>query len=424
MNMRTVHIVGAGVAGLAAATTLVLGDGNSDGVRVVVHEAAGQAGGRCRSYYDPVLAMSIDNGNHLALSGNRALQRYLARIGSADQLLPPPDAAYPFVDLASGERWVVRPNTGALPWWIFASSRRVPGTRAREYLELAKLLRAPGDALVGDLIACNGQLWRRFLHPMLLAALNTAPDRAAATLVATLLRETFACGGVACKPLIAAQGLAKAFIDPAIAKLRAAGVEIIFSQRLLNVAFDAGNVVSALEFTDGSQPLTPGDAVVLAVPPWTAAELIPGLTVPTKFNAIVNCHFQCAPPPGAPAFLGLIGGGAEWVFAFEGRLSVTVSNADHLVDQDRAALAKILWADVAKAYGLARDMPPWQIVKERRATFAATPDQLARRPGTQTQWHNLFLAGDWIDTGLPATLEGAARSGERAAELICAQAAL
>jgi len=424
MKMRTVHIVGAGVAGLAAATTLALGDDKSDDVRVIIHEAAGQAGGRCRSYYDPVMAMAIDNGNHLALSGNQALQRYLMCIGSADQLLTPPDAAYPFVDLESGERWVVRPNAGALPWWIFSDSRRVPGTRAREYLELAKLLRAPSGALVRDIIACKGQIWRRFLHPMILATLNTAPDRAAATLVAALLRETFARGGAACKPLIAAQGLAAAFIDPAIAELRAAGAEINFSRRLRNVVFDAGNEVSALGFTDGSLPLAPGDAVVLAVPPWTATELIPGLTVPTKFNAIVNGYFQCAPPPGSPALLGLIGGVAEWGFVCEGRLSVTVSNADYLVDQNRTALAKILWADVSKAYGLAQDMPPWQILKERRATFAATPDQLDRRPGAQTQWRNLFLAGDWIDTGLPATLESAARSGERAAKLICAQVAL
>ena len=62
-------------------------------------------------------------------------------------------------------------------------------------------------------------------------------------------------------------------------------------------------------------------------------------------------------------------------------------------------------------------MPDWQIVKERRATFAATPAQDARRPGARTRWSNLFLAGDWTDTGLPATIEGALRSGRRAADL-------
>ncbi len=105
------------------------------------------------------------------------------------------------------------------------------------------------------------------------------------------------------------------------------------------------------------------------------------------------------------------------MFAFEGRISVTVSGADRLLDIEREALARRLWRDVAKVHGLSIAMPDWQIVKERRATFAATPAQDARRPGARTRWSNLFLAGDWTDTGLPATIEGALRSGRRAADL-------
>ena len=72
----------------------------------------------------------------------------------------------------------------------------------------------------------------------------------------------------------------------------------------------------------------------------------------------------------------------------------------------------------ATVTGLPEVMPPWQIVRERRATFAATPEQESRRPGTRTPWTNLVLAGDWTATGLPATIEGAIRSGNRAAETI------
>ncbi len=116
--------------------------------------------------------------------------------------------------------------------------------------------------------------------------------------------------------------------------------------------------------------------------------------------------------------LGLLGGTAQWLFAFGDRISVTVSAADAIVDVEREELARLFWQDIQRAYGFSAKMPRWQIVKEKRATFAATPEQDARRPLSRTRWGNLFLAGDWIQTGLPATIEGALRSGEVAAQLV------
>ena len=108
---------------------------------------------------------------------------------------------------------------------------------------------------------------------------------------------------------------------------------------------------------------------------------------------------------------------AEWIFTFPDRVSVTVSGADAIVDRGREDLACTLWGDVAKALGLPPVLPVWQIVKEKRATFAATPEQDALRPAAKTGWKNLVLAGDWTQTGLPATIEGALRSGFKAASL-------
>jgi len=146
--------------------------------------------------------------------------------------------------------------------------------------------------------------------------------------------------------------------------------------------------------------------------------LLPGLTAPSKFCAIVNAHFRFAPPPGTPPIMGIVNGLIDWLFAFPERLSVTISGGDHLVDRPREELAQAIWDDVCKAVGIAAPLPPWQIVRERRATFEATPEQHALRPGARTQWTNLVLAGDWTDTGLPATIEGSVRSGNRAADLL------
>jgi len=154
------------------------------------------------------------------------------------------------------------------------------------------------------------------------------------------------------------------------------------------------------------------------VPSYAAQNFLPGLKAPSSFRGIVNAHFRIDPPAGAPTMIGLVNAMSEWIFSFPGRIAVTISDAGAWFDTPREQLARDIWREVAEVLELPSDLPPWQIVRERRATFAATPEENARRPGPLTQWDNLFLAGDWTDTGLPATLESAVRSGNRAADLI------
>ncbi|MBV9995413.1 MAG: FAD-dependent oxidoreductase [Caulobacteraceae bacterium] len=412
MTSGKVYVIGAGLAGLAAAVRLA-----GRGRAVTVIEAAAQAGGRCRSYLDPALGMTIDNGNHLLLSGNRAAFDYLAEIGAADRVAGPEEAVFDFFDLRDGRRWTLRPNTGALAWWIFDPARRVPGTRALDYLAFARLIGPQGARRVDQAISCEGTLWDRLIDPFLLAALNTDPPGASAALAAAVVRETLALGGHACRPRIAHPSLDAAFIAPALAFLEQRGAQVRLGQRVQALDFEAGRV-AAIRLGSQTLRLLPDDQVVLATPPWVTRDLAAGVETPDAFKAIVNGHFRIQAPAGAPAMVGVIGGAAQWLFAFEGRISVTVSGADDLVDQDREALAARLWRDVARVYGLDGPLPAWQIVKEKRATFAATPEQAAKRPGARTGWPNLVLAGDWTDTGLPATIEGAIRSGHKAAALV------
>jgi squalene-associated FAD-dependent desaturase len=412
---HVIHIIGAGLAGLSVAVRLA-----SAGHRVTVHEAAPHAGGRCRSYYDQTLGMVIDNGNHLVLSGNHATLAFLATIGAAERMIGPPSAAVDFIDLATDERWTLRPNDGRIPWWVFDANRRVPGTRALDYLPAARLLRASPSQRIDAVLTCNGTLYERLLHPFLLAALNTEPREGSAALAGAVIRDTLAAGGTACRPLIANDGLGSTFIEPALRLLERRDATVRFGRRLRAMHFDGARVAS-LDFGEDQIELGRADAVVLAVPPQVATALAPALSGPDEFQAIVNGHFRIAPPAGLPPMIGVINGLAEWIFAFPDRVSVTISGADRLLDTPREELASLIWRDVARVAGLPDPMPPWQIVRERRATFAATPEQDARRPGPQTPWTNLALAGDWTATGLPATIEGAIRSGNRAAETIAAK---
>jgi hydroxysqualene dehydroxylase len=412
---HAIHVIGAGLAGLSAAVRLA-----AQGHRVTVHEAAPHAGGRCRSYHDQTLGMTIDNGNHLVLSGNHATLAFLATIGAGDRMTGPLSAAVDFVDLATGERWTLRPNDSRIPWWVFDANRRVPGTRSLDYLPAARLLWASPAQRIDAVLTCSGTLYDRLLHPFLLAALNTEPPAASAGLAGAVIRDTLAAGGAACRPLIASDGLGPTFIEPALQFLERHGGAVRFGRRLRAIEASRGRVEN-LDFGEDQVHLGPPNAAILAVPPPVATALIPDLTAPTEFRAIVNAHFRIAPPAGLPPLIGVVNGLAEWIFALPDRLSVTISGADRLLDTPREELAGLIWRDVARVAGLPDPMPPWQIVRERRATFAATPEQDARRPGPQTPLTNLALAGDWTATGLPATIEGAIRSGNRAAETIAAK---
>lgn len=413
MSARTVHVVGAGVAGLSAAVRLA-----EAGERVVVHEAAKAAGGRCRSYYDATLDLTIDNGNHLLLSGNRAALAYLRLVGGLSALDGPDEAVFDFADLRTSERWRLRPNAGRVPWWVLSPSRRVPGSSARDYLAPIALLRAAPNAPIDTAMACHGLLWERLWHPVLLAALNTEPERAAAGLAAPVLRETLGAGGRACRPLVAVGGLSAAFVDPALAYLGRRGAEIRFAARLRSMS-TSGDRVAGLHFGEHALELGQHDAVVLALPPGPAEACLPELSGPSEFRGILNVHFRIAPPPCQPLLLGIVGGLSEWLFAYPDRLSVTISAGDRLFDTAREELAATIWREVAELTGLAQDeLPRWQIVKEKRATFAALPAEAGRRPKAATRFRNLVVAGDWTDTGLPATIEGAVRSGETAASLL------
>ena len=418
--MSKIHVIGAGLAGLAASLSLT-----GAGRAVVLHETGPAAGGRCRSYHDRELDLRIDNGNHLMLSGNRSARAYIAEIGAADRFTIPDEAVFPFMDLKTGDRWSVRPNKGRIPWWVFSENRRVPDTRLSDYWALARVARCRDDTTVAESMR-RGKLFWRLVEPIAVAALNTSTQHGLARLFGAVMRETLMKGGRACRPMLPKDGLSDALIDPAIATLRQRGAEIRFNSHIAELAVEGGTV-TRLRGPDGPITLDPADAVVLAVPARVAAELLPGLVAPDVFEAILNVHFRHQADPAGPlgetGFVGLISGTAEWVFVKQGHVSVTISAANLRVEEPAREIANVVWPNVADALGLdpaaKDDVPPYRVVKERRATFAATAEQDARRPQPRTNIAgNLALAGDWTATGLPATIEGAIRSGRNAADVI------
>ncbi|HUF57046.1 MAG TPA: hydroxysqualene dehydroxylase HpnE [Thermohalobaculum sp.] len=421
--MAEVHVVGAGLAGLSTALHLA-----SRGVRVRLHEASGHAGGRCRSYDDARLGRRIDNGNHLVLSGNRSTRAYMALAGSPDAMRAAEEAAFPFVDLAAGERWTVRLNRGRLPWWIASPARRTPGTSARDHLGALRLARARPEQTVAQAIPGRGPIWQRFWEPLTLAILNDRPERGSARLLWRVFAETVARGGAHCRPMVAPDGLGAALVDPALARLGELGAAVRLGRPLRALERSEGRV-AVLVFDGERIALGPADRVVLALPPSRLSPLMPELDLPDDAHPILNLHVRVEDAPAlvhAPPLTGVLGARAQWVFVRRDVVSITVSAPDRQPadEEARRELVDRLWAETKAALGLGgARMAAHRLLVEKRATFDQSPAALLRRPRPQTALGNLILAGDVTDTGLPATIEGAIRSGETAARLAAPDAA-
>ena len=351
MREGTVHVIGAGLAGLSAAVRLT-----AAGAKTVVHEAAAAAGGRCKSFFDPSFGAEIDNGNHLILSGNRAALDYLARIGSSERLSGP-------APRSSTSPIFERANAGGCARMRDARPGGCSTGRGgrRERRCTSTLRRSPSSGRLparqsSARCAARGPLYERLWRPLLLAGLNTEPQESSALLAGALLRGTLGGGGKACRPLIALEGLSPTFVDPAIRFIAGGGGTVRLGDRLRDIRFAADRAV-ALEFEFDSIVLGREDAAIVAVPPWAARLLLPGVDAPEEFRGIVNAHFLAAAPKSHPPILGVIGGLTQWLFVYRDRLSVTISAAGDLIDWSREALAESIWREVAELTGLARDPP-------------------------------------------------------------------
>jgi hypothetical protein len=404
-SKSTSHVIGAGIAGLVAALRLA-----DQGRAVMLHEATPVAGGRCRALPD-----GTDNGTHALMGANRAALRFLADIGAREGWVEAEPEGLPVFDMADGS--ARRIAASPLDWRDPA--KRPPGLSPSAIATLLRLALPIGDRPVAEVMAAHPALYRALIEPLTVAALNTPGHEASSARLGVVLRRLGRPGAGAV--LVAREGLGPDLVAPALQKLAQAGVSTRFGARLRAMTEAEGRII-ALHFGEDSISLGPRDQIVLALPPWEVARLIPKLRVPERHAPILNLHFahQTA---GPVRFIGVLGGLTQWVLVRPSGVSVTVSAADAEVEEQAPDLAPRAWAEIraaAKGFGLPGEWPEtppaMRAVKERRATprhVVGMPPQPPRQI-----YRNLVLAGDWTWPRLPATIESAVLSGEAAAKAV------
>ncbi len=398
-------VIGAGIAGISAAYRL-----QRAGLDVHVVEAANHPGGRCRTFHDDTLGCDIDNGTHLVLSGNANI----LEMADPDELIISERARFPFYDLKDGHAWTIDLGAKRIPWM----HEGPPGADLWTLLHDLRKLKC--DRPVADVLDITAERWRTLWVPITLAVMNTRPDAASARLLHAVLAETLLKGGHASRPVLTRRGLGAAFVEPWAAQL-----DIRYGARVDHLEVTDGQVSAIVLRTGETIALETDDHVVVATSWADAHALVVGETPPAPpFNPIVNVHYHVVDAQFEPAILGLVNARSHWLSLRGAVASVTISAAHDLVAMDNESIGREIWAEVATRIDptLKGNAPPaHRVIKEKRATFAATPDADRARPAVHTALQNMVLAGDWVQTGFPATLEGAARAGKMAAEAVLAR---
>jgi zeta-carotene desaturase len=432
-----VLVIGAGVSGLSAAVDL-----SSRGLKVLVCEKSPHAGGRTSSFPDKFTSQYVDRGQHLLMGCYTATRRYIQMIGSDSLAELQPVLHIPYYRVGFGRTEL---RCLPLPSLMHAGSGliRFSTIPFRERLRMSTVVKEiifRSDP--EDLDGISAAEWlsrlnqspsaRKYLWDMLcIGALNSAPEKVSALIFFRVLKAIFTGARTNSCFLLPRAPLSTLLIDPAVEYIRSHGGEIRTGTSVQKLKIDRDTVISA-HIAGGK--IIAADSIISTVP-WYAVNAMtrPETIVDDSvfFSApIVSMQFWLDRKILNDKFAALIDTSVQWVFDAGAllnnqektgqHLSFVISGAESFNKMTKTELIDLAWNDLCSVLPAARQAKIVHAlaIKEKRATFIPAPGLESKRPSAQTRFKNLFLAGDWTDTGLPGTIEGAIRSGVRAAEMV------
>jgi squalene-associated FAD-dependent desaturase len=449
VDPKDVVVIGGGFAGLSAGVALA-----ERGFRVTLLERKPTLGGRAYSFSDPQSGDLVDNGQHVLMGCYTETLSFLDRIGSRDKLVFHQNLEIEMLDRAGAR---ARLYTARVPGPLHMGAALLryahlgPRERLRVMVGGARLLqmrradRARLEQLtVAELMDALGQgerARRVFWYPMAIATLNEDPARASAGLLAEVLKRAFFSRRSDSAFVYSSVGLSDLYCKPAVDSIERRGGTIVSHAAVERLELNGDGTVTAVKLRDGRA--INAAHFVAAVPPAQLLAILPEQAVSffDRLNELGTSPIICAHvwldrEVTDFAFAGFIGTTTQWLFnkrrIFEqhgrrhpGYLSFVISGSRALVDRSNDDLLEQVMADLRAMIPGARaaQVVKALVLKEKQATMAPDPRSYRIRPSTETPLRNLVLAGDWIQTGLPATIESAVISGRAAAAAIVARAA-
>lgn len=451
MNAQHAIVIGGGFAGLAAGVALA-----DAGWRVTVLERRSMLGGRARSFTDPATGEVVDNGQHVFLGCYRQTLRFLRRLGTADRVVFQDRLEVAFAAPGQGLSRLRCPRLPT-PWHLGLG---VFGLRHLSLADKLAMARVPsavshfrhrtvpqGDSPLSALDQVTVDAWlaaagqsaasrRGFWHPLAIAALNDDPAQASALGFVSVLTQMFGRGWQGSRLGLASVGLSDLYTTQAERVITETGGAVRLNTSVAAIEGDGGRV-TGIRLASGERLMA--DAYVATVPPNDLVRMLPAslraqdpqLRQLHRFGAspIVSINLWLDREVADAPFVGFVGTTVQWFFNRPRlirqptkHVALVISAARAVVDQPNDALVAAAWAEVQQCLPAARGatLQRSQVVREPQATVTTPVGSAAWRPGPRTAWPNLYLAGDWTATGLPATIESAVASGYAAAEKMIA----
>jgi len=435
---KRVVIIGGGFAGLAAGVRL-----SERGHEVVLLERRNHLGGRAYSFTDARTGDVVDNGQHLFMGCYHHTIAFLETIGRRNRLKFQDRPRVDFLD-AEGFTSFDCPPLPA-PLHVLAGLLRMKGLGLGDKLRAFNIGRAiksngrlsPGALTVDQWLDQLGQsetIKQRFWYPMVVATLNQKPDIASARMLKVVLQKAFGGNAKSGSIGISRVGLSDLYTDGAYDFITSRGGNVKTGAQVKGLIIERG-VVVAVEMKDGER--IEADYFISAVPPEALFGILPEELKNKEFaslltlgsSPIVSINLWFDRPIIDHEFVGLLGTRSQWIFNKDlilspgkksNQVAVIISAARDFVDWTKNDLVQMAIADLHELLPVSRDaeLVHSVIVKEREATLSHSVESDSLRPGPRTSLPNLILAGDWTDTGLPATIESAVVSGDVAAEII------
>jgi len=423
--MKKILIIGGGFAGLSAAVRLT-----NAGFRVKVLESSPKLGGRAYSFEDEFTGDIIDNGQHIMMGCYHETLDFLKITGNLDNISIQKSLKVIFSN-RSGANFQLSAEYGFYPFNLILGILSFKAISLKERISILNFFLRLQLNMHRDLDNLSVRQWleregqstnsiRSLWEILNVGALNTCTSKASALMFSEILKQMFLKNSRSASIIIPGTGLSEMYCTGAANFLIQRGSEICVSTRVEKIILNE-NLASAVVF-NGSE-YKAFDYIVSAVPFHAVNKLINIEFINTAHftpSSILSVHIWLTENNFVQEFYGLIDSEVHWIFNHKNYITIVISNADKFMQMNREEIIHLIIHEMKQYFPFFTDklIRNYRIIKEKRATFIPDSKALSNRPETRTNFNNLFLAGDWINTGLPATIEGAVKSGRLAADKI------